>query len=64
MHTIVNCYAPNSLTEKIEFLNSLKQDIQAIQTDSLWLDEDFNIALCPSDNIAGRPDHRTERDTS
>ena len=63
IHTIVNCYAPNSSTEKIEFLNNLQQDIQAIQTDSLWLVGDFNIALCPTDNIAGRPHHRTERDT-
>ena len=69
IHTIVNCYAPNSSTEKIEFLNNLQQDIQAIQTDSLWLAGDFNIALCPTDNIAGRPHHRTrphhmtERDT-
>ena len=63
IHTIVNCYAQNSSTEKIEFLNNLQQDIQAIQTDSLWVAGDFNIALCPTDNTAGRPHHRTERDT-
>ena len=63
VHTIANCYAPNSLTEKIEFLNNLQQDLQAIQADSLWLAGDFNITLCPTDNIAGRPHHRTERDT-
>ena len=63
IHTVVNCYAPNSSKENIESLNNLQQDILAIQTDSLWLAGDFNIALCPTDNIAGRPHHRTERDT-
>ena len=32
------------------------------QTDRLWLAENFNIALCPTDNIAGHPHHKTERD--
>ena len=60
VHTVVNCYAPNTTIEKINFLHQLQEELQDIETDSLWVTGDFNIALEQADNIAGRPHHQRE----
>ena len=41
VHTIVNCYAPNTTTEKIQFFRQLEEEIQKIETDALWLARRF-----------------------
>ena len=58
VHTVVNCYAPN--TEKINFLHQLQEELQDIETDSVWVAGDLNIALEQADNIAGLPHHKRE----
>ena len=60
VHTVVNCYAPNTTIEKINFLHQLQEELQDIETDSLWVTGDFNIALEQADNIAGLPRHERE----
>ena len=60
VRTVVNCYAPNTTIEKINFLHQLQEELQEIETDSLWVTGDFNIALEQEDNIAGLPHHQRE----
>ena len=60
VYTFVDCYAPNTTTDKVNFLHQLQDKIQEIETDSLWVASDFNIALEQTDNIAGRPHHERE----
>ena len=60
VHTVVNCYAPYTTIEKINFLHQLQEELQDIETDSLWVAGDFNIALEQADNIAGLPHHPRE----
>ena len=36
IHTVVNCDAPNTTIEKINFLHQLQQELQDTETDSLW----------------------------
>ena len=60
VHTVVNCYAPNTTIEKINFLHQLQEELQDIETDSLWVTGDFNIALEQADNKAGLPHHQRE----
>ena len=57
VHTVVNCYAPDTTIEKINFLHRLQEELQDLETDSLWVTGDFNIALEQADNIAGLPHH-------
>ena len=38
----------------------LQDEIQEIETDSLWVAGDFNVALEQTDNIAGFPHHERE----
>ena len=57
VHTVVNCYAPNTTIEKINFLHQLQEELQDIETDSVWVAGDLNIALEQADNIAGLPHH-------
>ena len=54
-HTVVNCYALNITAEKIQFINQLKDEVQNIETDSLWVAGNFNITLEQIDIIAGPP---------
>ena len=60
VYTFVNCYAPNTTTDKVNFLHQLQDEIQEIETDSLWAAGDFNFALEQTDNIAGLPHHERE----
>ena len=52
VHMFVNCYAPNTTTDKVNLLHQLQDEIQEIKTDSLWVAGDFNVALEQTDNIA------------
>ena len=45
VHMFVNCYAPNTTTDKVNFLHQLQDKIQEIETDSLWVGGDFNVAF-------------------
>ena len=58
--TFVNCYAPNTATDKVNLLHQLQDEIQEIETDSVWVAGDFNVALEQTDNIAGLPHHERE----
>ena len=60
VYTFVNCYAPNTTTDKVNFLHQLQDKIQEIEADSLWVAGDFNVALEQTDNIAGLPHHERE----
>ena len=55
LHTIVNCYAPKTTTEKITFLEQLTNALQDNETDYTWVTGDFNIAMNVIDNVAGLP---------
>ena len=54
-HTIVNCYAPSTTSEKIAFLDQLTNALQENESDFTWLVGDFNIAMNEIDNVAGLP---------
>ena len=41
----------------INFLHQLQEELQDIETDSLWVTGDFNIAPEEADSIAGLPHH-------
>ena len=60
---IINCYSPNTTTDKIRFFETLQHDIQRIDNDNVIVVGNFNVALDNStDKIAGQPHPAREID--
>ena len=53
---IINCYAPNTTTDKLRFFETLQHEVQRLDSGNIIVVGDFNFALDNSmDNIAGQP---------